>query len=133
MTRADMQKAIVRNLHLWSRWRTMVNDALIKGDMFQEQVFGKKSFIPDLDEIINSRTPYDNANDLHVSDPMSLMTYAPHNDSNLPPMAYLCYGMPRVRINVTNQNSKQQNNEYNIEDEVDDIYAGYPFVQGIRS
>lgn len=95
----EHDSAIQRNLHVWSQWRTDVNNKLIS-----HLLTGDAHPIPKIDDALRARTVYDGDGEV-LADPLTLMDYATADSrlSPLKPKTYFAYGLPRVRTSASDR------------------------------
>ena len=88
-----------RNLAVWSKWRTRVNEQIVN-DLSQN---GQDITIPALGTALQGETEYDTDAHIRVKDPKSLMKYATatNEGTSLQSDDFVKYGIPRVDISTS--------------------------------
>ena len=89
----DFQTAIRRNLHIWAKWRTKLNNNLVEAVMTGNQLDGVESFR----EFLEGDAPVP---DHPTSHPRTLLTFSAASNSatNLHSKEFVKYGIPRAKL-----------------------------------
>ena len=107
----DFQTAIRRNLHIWVKWRTKLNDNLVEAVMTGTQLDGVESFR----EFLDGDAPDP---DHPTSNPRTLLTFSAASNSatNLHSREFVKYGIPRAKLDLHVESARQSHTSHTDDD-----------------
>jgi len=103
----DFQTAIRRNLNIWVKWRTKLNNNLVDAVMTGTELDGVESFR----EFLEGDAPDP---DHPTSNPRTLLTFsaASNSSTNLHSREFVKYGIPRAKIDPRLETARRSVTSY---------------------
>lgn len=109
----DFQTAIRRNLNIWVKWRTKLNNNLVDAVMTGTELDGVESFR----EFLEGDAPDP---DHPTSNPRTLLTFsaASNSSTNLHSREFVKYGIPRAKIDPQLETARRSATRYSDTDDI---------------